>query len=1219
MQKGKKNLEDGNKYDVAIVKLIRNNGIVINREKMIGGSTFFMLDYFDLLCCKCLHGDDKVYRMFWNFHDDYTKDDLNYKVAYKTLSIYAEKSEESNDIFRVDDHLGTLSDKPFLGIIQINYVYDDRTAIDFGEALALCEKKIKEFLSENGFEQSEKLRYKIYRSSTSGDFCMVVRASMIQDIFNISVILNSIFVIQEDNKYEFDTYTNVGIECPVGSTGDALSFAEETLQSNKDCRFVLRFTTDCDFAREINEKIAYMKIKTVEPAAGLFGRYDYMARLSMDEFAEIYQALCRTKIIVSEEKEPECNYSIDKKQMSLTELLSWGIRSRRIKIINERALVELAENKLKLNAIPGVEIKAADKDLGNNMGKAKDIHAKFGDDLEKFRELRRFFFEESRPFNDINRALGEMISTYVPQGVENDSYVNWQLLISDLKVIFGYARAWKESYIDLRDESVRRKKRLHFLQDMRAVIDAVNQYYKFLQNVNMHTWQSPLYEIQTQLDAEKMMIAYREFLYDYLKKYKRYFMEQKEEPNDVQRPMFYPIVYPDLSIDQACAMVVSHEKRNLNDDYRLLICRVPSFEYYGRVFNMIPWTLHEASHSVRVVPRKERNDYLFTFVMKDVFSQAMLCLINQFSNDYGYCGLGKLEKDIVEEIVNALKKKFESEFEMHCSSGESDSERTIYSLEFNQLETEMMEFLFRFFDRSGMAFEENVNGKGIKSVQAGLLRFLGELNLLEEEIPIEGGRLRTTDAVADGIANSDIFYKLLEMIYNAYYKDITEQKPEGQEWMILLKNRSDLEECLYQNAKQMKIVEKHRKGYFFKMQELNRIYGAWSRGLKRDNDEDIRSAILKECIPAIREKISIAFNENRGCAELYRILNMVFGYGETVDEKQVARVGNDFNVFTQEQVYELVKRAVTIYRETCADLYMAMALGLEAFGYCRQIVQTISDISTLKDLEDIEDSNSVNINRFRMVTAVLLKAQCTEAEKKETYVKIAAAELFEKGKQYCKKNLECAERTIQKGISRYEGNDQEKKGKEEAVRIVYDYLNASIEDIFKAFEDHNFYREKLEDSMLGIYLSPDRIDYIEGEADENAKENLKQALKCVESELNSQLHIIYRIQYFIIALDLISTEGNIVVSTDELLYFQGVRQKQEKIYQKQKEEDPNPSIRDTEICRKVSAYYNDPDSAIDKTHASMLEDTLEFIQEYYYRNRSKVMASIRKKEGKTIG
>lgn len=92
-----------------------------------------------------------------------------------------------------------------------------------------------------------------------------------------------------------------------------------------------------------------------------------------------------------------------------------------------------------------------------------------------------------------------------------------------------------------------------------------------------------------------------------------------------------------------------------------------------------------------------------------------------------------------------------------------------------------------------------------------------------------------------------------------------------------------------------------------------------------------------------------------------------------------------------------------------------------------------------------------------------------------------------------------------------------------------------------------------------------------------------------------------------------------MVSTDELLYFQGVRQKQEKIYQKQKEEDPNPSIRDTEICRKVSAYYNDPDSAIDKTHASMLEDTLEFIQEYYYRNRSKVMASIRKKEGKTIG
>ena len=97
---------------------------------------------------------------------------------------------------------------------------------------------------------------------------------------------------------------------------------------------------------------------------------------------------------------------------------------------------------------------------------------------------------------------------------------------------------------------------MHFLNDLRLIIDAIDQYYKFLQNVNAQTRQSPLYEIQTQLDAEKMMIAYREFLYEYFYHYRESYKGTGDE-----RPMLYPIVYPTMLTDVACAMKVFQKRK----------------------------------------------------------------------------------------------------------------------------------------------------------------------------------------------------------------------------------------------------------------------------------------------------------------------------------------------------------------------------------------------------------------------------------------------------------------------------------------------------------------------------------------------------------------------------------------------------------------------------------------------------------------------------------
>ena len=50
-------------------------------------------------------------------------------------------------------------------------------------------------------------------------------------------------------------------------------------------------------------------------------------------------------------------------------------------------------------------------------------------------------------------------------------------------------------------------------------------------------------------------------------------------------------------------------------------------------------------------------------------------------------------------------------------------------------------------------------------------------------------------------------------------------------------------------------------------------------------------------------------------------------------------------------------------------------------------------------------------------------------------------------------------------------------------------------------------------------------------------------------------------------------------------------------------------LKDDEACKNIADYYNNPQSALDKTPEIMLEDTIHFIQTYYYRNRFKIMSS----------
>lgn len=1164
-----------NEFEVDVVKMIRNNNMADERVKSTKEKdAYFMLDYFDLLFHKGLSEDEKVYRKFWHIESDDSKEALAYKASYKTLSLYAEKEEGSRSIWRRSSM--RMSDTPFLGVIQINMVHHIyKEELEVENTFLNLEQKIIEQISKNIKEENQ-LYYRMYRSSTSSDFCLIVKSNKIESIFGISVMINNLVVDYCNYKFRFNTYTNIGIESGQNEQDDFYTFPQEIVDLNSECKFALRFTASSKFAQNkyidlAKEKECYL----TEHMDGLFGRYDFMVHLDMEEFAKVFPVLCKSKM-VGINRADESRGSTT----TLADVLCQGIEVGEIQIINERALVSLANIDFKSSdsqtepSGQGILLKSEEatlKDVVKNKGE------KIQERMNEFEKMKGEFIEERRAFIDICRELREVINTYVPQGMDHDSQVNWYILISDLGVVLDSIDDWEKFYKGLNNREEKKYEREHFLSDLRVATEAISQYYKFLQNVNAQTWQSPIYEIQTQLDAEKMMIAYREFLYEYFGMYKKIYDD---------RPKFYPIIYPDMSIDKV--YVQAPFKHRGKKDKKLLICKVPSFEYYGRMYDMIPWILHEASHSFRTMDRGERNEYIARKVLYKVFEQAMYEVLNKYTNDFGYHKLGTLERDILQIVRNSAYNKFVE----YCKDG-------IDNLEFIVLQTELYRYIETLFGNESILIEKKESKKNLEAIQKELLRHCKELGLFKKDC---------VERVQDSINSDDKMRENLLQIYYALFKKVWNNREPGDSYLQIVVTDTDMfEKKLYEQVNE----EIRNEGettpyqimdYCFTMRQINRLYNTWNRNREIEKVEAVEKdeavKIWEECIGNIRKKIEEGFRNNKGFTEIYRILNMVFGSGEEVSAEDAKRVGELFNIFSGE-VEELVRREISIYSETCADIYMSATLGFNAFGYCRQSFQTASDIS-VEDSMGWEDG--VNAHRFRMVTAVLLGSEDPQRELLDTGG-INAEELFEQGREYCISTLECLKKRL---LSMQ--ND-----KSPIVEEFIKLMKENVELLFEFFKYDVPVEKVLEGSALSIFAMKDVQKTFEDSKAESMRKKLEKKYQPIEDILDEYRHILYRIKYFIYALSTFGKKKIIYVDNGEYEHMK-------KLYQEYKSQIQN--IEKSQYCSIVSEYYNDFQTAADMPIQSMLDHTIRFIEKYYYRNRFKVMSSrstmkeVKENEGK---
>ncbi|MBD5487167.1 MAG: hypothetical protein HDR18_16905, partial [Lachnospiraceae bacterium] len=593
---------NGKKYSTYILELIRNNGITnisggssyeTNADEEVSFS-FLMFDYFDVLYCKELRGEEKKYLNYLsieNAFEDTIKHSQNYRVSYKTLSLYcksnnerSESDEEFPSIFSIIDTGGNLSDTPFLGLIQIslckdNYVGKNIAEMEIDSFLESCESRIIEIAE---MHKSSNVRMKLFRSSTTADFCLALRTDSIDAIYDIAIALNG---TQNEARelVKMLTFTNVGIECRYLEGVGYATLDKDFVSKHSNIVIALRFSADESLRKTLQDYLKNRENSKIEAIKGLFGRYEYLLHIGLDEFADIYPFLCEQKLGKS---------SLKEEKSELEDILVNSC----VKNINERILVGLETDfsgrKDELAGFNHIESNSKDSSGREDREEVFDKNKQLFSRIKRLEERKDIFQEEHFAFQDLIRGMKEIYKAFSSAGMDKESYINWRIFHEDMNILCGCIEHMLDYYRDWeKKENVRNHdKKLYrgsVLRDWRKNLQAVNRYTTLVQNVNYQTFQAPIYEIQTQIDTEKAMVAYREAMTLYITDgIRKLFDEEHEEDENDKIEMVFPVIYPDLSKDTVEIASTFKVRRPDSIPAREIICTVPSFEYFGRLYDL---------------------------------------------------------------------------------------------------------------------------------------------------------------------------------------------------------------------------------------------------------------------------------------------------------------------------------------------------------------------------------------------------------------------------------------------------------------------------------------------------------------------------------------------------------------------------------------------------------------------------------------------------------
>lgn len=1188
------NWEVGEVYNL---KLIRSTDRTDNVTFSNDENVFFMMDYFNFLKSVRLKEHYHGYKKLCGLKNEYSQG-----LAYQNIGIYRmkRKGEPGDTDMTVKSSMfevsasDTTTDRPFIGLILV-YILDYKmkyegvlpeqsyNSCDMRRILENYRDTIQSHIS------LKEKDYSIFQTIAGADFCVAIRTDMLQDIYNTATDIMKIG--NQDHKRVFFTYTNVGIECGKGkelkdSADKFLSLSSHILEKNKDIEFAVRFRIEHSVLQEMRELQTRMP-KAVEVVSGLFGRYDLVIRCSMADFYEIYPYLYQNKVGALNKIQDIENISGTFKS-NINRVLLASMCSGTIRTMNIRVLIHIDKGAEKdfESAEPWFDYETQEE-IKKDVNYIKQEYNQFQD------KYKARFLMDKYWYQDISSIFERIINLYEGLAYEFDTYLNWRVYKEYLQTLFNNMN----SYMEKMQEDNQRDIRI-FITEFQLFIHAFDEYIKILQGVNQNTLQAPKYDAVVPFDGQKFLLSYTEYLTQVYEQYRNYPWQKKEGACQEPRRGMKIIIYPEILENRIVVKELFHypekEKEILNEKHEsetgLLICKLPAFEYFARIYDMIPLITHEICHQMLILDRKIRNEFYLGELFDRVSREISCSLMRETGS----------KKNIV--IYDDLTQTFQKNLAECLLSQYLEEHSGWEKYTFSYINSSVKSFLddyIRIQDKNDVF---NKNHIDIKELIRDFQNFIFEINSNRDEhlnylsavqksyetqsrLAKEGKLAEAEKERNEGNKKLERLYILLHNCISSSYNnekmDINRLKTVSSNTRGWLGMDDYL--CDYYNYEigrcEKKEEEQQLKYYVDSVRKLHILYTNLLEYKPKDYEKLDR--LLKTYAGKLKKVIEGSYVQGERYASYSQDkIDRVTYLGIHNISSSTAALKDFFRTFDFTNIEDTIKRTAILYRESCADIIMCRFLGFTGFGYFRMSVT----FWTRMEHNDDKSISTSYLQRQRLVAVLMVllsKEDNTMLIQKKDYYQYKICHLKEEIYRYVDEQLKYAEGRIKDAVIRDLSN-------EEVDQTQKTTLVNECEKFFLIF------RENIEEMKKNIEESK-QVFWEGGIWDALCREKHRVFInaKIIREYLRREVNLYTRVISILCMLSEIQVNGSIEIDKEYFEHMDSIYS----VLDEEKELHP--------VVRKVVEFYNTTDSEGKTDNEEKMKDMLLFMQDHYFYNRCK--------------
>ena len=1188
------NWEIGDAYNL---KLIRNTDRTDTVRFKEDENVFFMMDYFNFLKSVRLQKVYHGYKKLCGLKTEYSEG-----LAYQSIGIYRTWEKDHDKPFLSGDLFDVSETRPFIGLILV-YILDYR--ISGSDGLAQGDGRIEDM---GGHLESyrELLRaniklderdYAIFQTIAGADFCIAVRTNRLLEIYNTAK--NIMNIGNPYGKRVFFTYTNVGIACGTGknlqnSPDSLLKIDNNVVESNKDIELAIRFRMESSVLQEMRELQKKMP-SVVEVVNGLFGRYDLVIRSSMAEFYEIYPYLYKNKVNALKDADSEENV-LNSLNSKINRILLKSMCAGTIRTMNIRILVHISE-------VSGDDSESPKPWFDNRTqekirGEIQYIKEQYADFQDAYKSR---FLMNNYWYQDICRIFERILNLYEGLAYEFDTYFNWRVYEDYLRVLF----CSMNSYMEKMEADNQSEVRL-FITEFQLFIRAFDEYIKILQGINQNTLQAPKYDSVAPFDGQKFLLSYTEYLTQIYEQYRTFPWEEwnksrnddKEKVCQDARRKMKVIIYPEILENRIVVKEVFHYPETVKqkseeqpkDETGLLICMLPAFEYFARIYDMIPLITHEICHQMLILDRKVRNEFYISELFEEISKKMSYSLLREYSSKKHIIVYDDLtwvfQKKLAECLVRQYKKDHQEWADYAFSYINSTVEGFLKNYirmkdENDVLNKNHIELRGLIQDFQNFIYEIDYN-RGEH-----LIRLVDIQKCYEEQFRLaqKGHGGEANDAREKG-------EKELGMLYESLYRFIS--PPEGIERIDMehLKMVSSNAEgwlwmdnyiCDYYNEQSQKCdkTEKRQKLKYYvdNIRKLHVLYTNLVEYEWRDFTE--LDCLIREYAGELNKIICKSYiNGERYASYSQDKFEKVTRLEILSVEKAYENLKHFFETYDFTNLGSVIERTSILYRESCADIMMCGFLGFTAFGYFRMSVTFWARMGH----NDNQAITTDYLLRQRLI--VVLMVLLTTQKKSllsiyDDYYQYDITDLKDQIYEYTDNQLEYAETRIIEAIKRdYPDQQADQAKKEELIKNCkrfFGYFKQNIEVIKNDIKENK--KVYWDDGIWDVLCQENHPMF------ENAEE--------LRDYLRREMNLYTRVISILCMLAEIQVDGKISVKKDYLDHMKNIYavfEKRNNIHQ---------------VVEKVVRFYNEPDSESKTNNEEKMKDMLLFMQDHYFYSRYK--------------